>query len=437
MNFCVIVKIAKHRISFWYQTEGNPYALLKIKESHEIPLYFYVKGNDFRFGTLARDHFYANDPDAYGNYFESIKDPSLHFTIYGNKKPVKQLFYFGVEHCLSYFINTVLYKSESIESFRPNFPLRLLFEADIEDPEKTLIESLFREAGYLNLETLDYNKALLYVLHEKGLLNAAQFPLVLQGIDNNLYLQGYKTRYGYQNVLGKVENQGADPRVRILAALILEYITAQNTFLSINKEQEIASLLPFCADLLKKQTSVIKGEAILGDGKSHWFRITERNLNEQLLYATNDTFVTMAITEQIAKASSTIENTILLLRSPEINTSYFIDNLLKKYPSVRGITLTDHDDTMEYLFAQLAASGYSVSKAIPGVPSVPAVTAVHTAKPVLPSINTRVPPLPPKNNKPVEKNITITIPKVPEPKNNPVLPKKTVVLPPLPPKKQS
>ena len=94
MNFCVLVKISKHKVTFWYQSEKSPYAPLIIKESNEIPLYFYVNCNDFIFGdNVARDKYNSSDPNAYGNYFEIIKDPSKHFTISGNKKPVKQLLY--------------------------------------------------------------------------------------------------------------------------------------------------------------------------------------------------------------------------------------------------------------------------------------------------------------------------------------------------------
>jgi hypothetical protein len=54
MNFCVLVKISKRMVSFWYQSDGSPYAPLVIKESNEVPLYFYVNGNDFIFGNSAK-----------------------------------------------------------------------------------------------------------------------------------------------------------------------------------------------------------------------------------------------------------------------------------------------------------------------------------------------------------------------------------------------
>ena len=107
MKYCVLIKISKRKVSFWYQSGASPYAPLIIKGANEIPLYFYVNGNDFIFGNAARDRFYSNDDNSFGDYFEIAKDSSKYFTIYGNKKPVKQLLYYGIEQCFSFFINTI------------------------------------------------------------------------------------------------------------------------------------------------------------------------------------------------------------------------------------------------------------------------------------------------------------------------------------------
>ena len=75
MAFCVLIKISKYKVSFWYQSERNPYAPLMLNDLNEIPLYFYVNGNDFIFGnTVAKDRFDSNHPNAFGNYFEIIKN---------------------------------------------------------------------------------------------------------------------------------------------------------------------------------------------------------------------------------------------------------------------------------------------------------------------------------------------------------------------------
>jgi hypothetical protein len=133
MKSCVLVKVSKQTLSFWYQIEGEEYSSLSVKEGNEIPLCFYVNGNEFEIGSFAKERCLVNDPNSYYNYFENVKNPSKHFLLVGDVKPYKLLLYFGIENYLSHFIKTVLYKNESIDSFRENFCLRFWFEDDLEN----------------------------------------------------------------------------------------------------------------------------------------------------------------------------------------------------------------------------------------------------------------------------------------------------------------
>lgn len=456
MNFCVLVKISKRMVSFWYQSDGSPYAPLVIKESNEVPLYFYVNGNDFIFGNSARDRFYSNDPNAYGNYFEIVKDPSKHFTIYGNKKPVKQLFYYGIEQYLSHFINAVLYKSESIESYRQHFPLRFVFETDIEEKEKSLIITLFTEAGYDNVESIDYNNSLFEVLLQNGNLNKNKAVLILNGIDNTLYLELYKDISTEPIGFSKLDGQGADPRVKILADMIIEYVSAQNPFLTINRDSEICNILPFSASLLENIMPIIKGEVEFIDGNKYWFRVNARNLEDRLLFASNDTLIYNAIDDLLKSKGLNAENTTLLLGSEEINTAYFLNRLIKKYPNVKGIEVSCINDTMKLIFKKIIESSYISNKNIPVTPPIfqpqsikEVVLLTEFKKSFIPTIpkaqenknNIQLPPiLPPSKNINSSNGTKINspiIPKLPDikkvniTKNNPILP------PPLPPKKKT
>jgi len=444
MKFCVLAKISKRSVSFWYQSDGNAYAPLSIKESNEIPLYFYVNGNDFIFGSAARDRFYRHDPHAFGNYFEIIKDPGKHFSISGNKKPVKQLFYYGIEQYLSHFLNTVLYKTDSIESYRQNFPLRFLFDTDIEDNEKSLIEHLFQEAGYFNLDRIFYDKILFDVLVQKGTVPKEKAILLLNGIDGILYLKLFKNRSAEAIGSVKLEGQGADPRVRILADMIVEYIILQNSYLSIDKDNEIAALLPFCASLLKHTSPIIMGDAELSDGNKYWFKVKEISLIDRLQYYSNDSMIYSAIDDLLKSGGFTDEDVIILLGTEEISTSYFSSKLLKRYRYVEEVTAAEVKDTMKCVFAEITSSGYKVKSkqavappvspvptVIPTplvIPAVPVVTRPPLPTPKLP------PPLPPKktvNAAPPQ----VTVPKLPEIKASPETKINPVRLPPLPPKK--
>jgi hypothetical protein len=425
MKFCVLAKISKRSVSFWYQSDSNAYAPLIIKESNEIPLYFYVHGNDFIFGSAARDRFYRNDPNAYGNYFEIIKDPSKHFSIYGNKKPVKQLFYYGIEQYLSHFLNTVLYKVDSIESYRQQFPLRFFFETDIEDNEKSLIESLFQEAGYFNLDRIRYSRVLFNVLAQKQILPKDKAILLMSGIDNVLYLKLYKNVKAETIGTCKLEGQGADPRVKILADMIVEYIVVQNSYLSINKDSEIAFLLPFCAGLLQNISPIIIGEAEISDGNKYWFNVKEKSLNDRLQYYSNDGMIFSAIDDLLKASSLSADEVVILLGSEEINTNYFSAKLLKKYHYIEELHAIDTKDAMQAVFAEIANSNYSTKAKASSAPPVP-------EKPPLP-IPKKAPPLPPKKEANISKSISA--PKLPELKAPQTAKTNSIKLPPLPPKK--
>jgi len=439
MKFCVLAKISKRMVSFWYQSESNAYAPLRIKESNEIPLYFYVNGNDFIFGSAARERFNRHDPNAYGNYFEIIKDPGKHFTIYGNKKPVKQLFYYGIEQYLSHFLNTVLYKTDSIESYRQHFPLRFLFDTDIDDHEKSLIAHLFQEAGYFNLDRVFYNKTLFAVLTQKGILPAEKAVLLLSGVDDVLYLNLYRNINAEAIGSFKLVGQGADPRVRILADMIVEDIIVQNSYLSINKDTEIAVLLSFCATLLENINPIIMGDAELSDGNKYWFKVNERNLNDRLQYYSNDSMIYNAIDDLLKSGGLLIADVVILLGTEEISTSYFSAKLLKKYHHVKAVMAADIKDTMEAVFAEIAEADYKV-KSNQALSSVKQAVVVPvspvkpiTARPPLPTPKTP-PPLPPKkavHNAPA----VINIPKLPEVKAVSPIKVNPVKLPPIPPKK--
>ncbi|MBE9602271.1 hypothetical protein [Pedobacter sp. MC2016-24] len=362
-----------------------------------------MAGNDFYFGALAKERFYKNDPNAFGNYFEIIKDPSRHFDIYGNKKPVKQLFYHGVEQFLSHFIHTVLYKSDSIESYR-HFPLRFVFEADIEDQEKVLIEALFTEAGYFNVKRVDLTAALFKVLIASGIVERDGAILLLSSIDNKLFLQLYKRGFSDDPSRIQLEGQGADTRVKILAEMILEYIVSLNPFLNIDTGKELGTLLSFCKTLLDQDVPIITGEAELTDGQKYWFRITARNLSERLKYYSSDLIIYTAIDDLLRSNGIHNDAVTLLVASEELNTPYFLEKLLKKYIKVKAVDQVHLNEAMKCIFSQIdfsnpigrrniSAPPASLTK--PGLPPLPSRKEV-TSVPVI--TKPKLPPLPPKKN---------------------------------------
>lgn len=186
--------------------------------------------------------------------------------------------------------------------------------------EKYLIENLFSEAGYDNIERIDYNECLFQSLISIGVLDANNAVLLLNGINNTLYLELFKELSNKSIGVSKLENQGADPSVRILAEMIIEDILDQESYLSVNKEVEVAALLSYSLERLENCTPIIKGNVILTDGKKHYFEVKQRVLKERLLYYSNHNIMYAAINEFLASNNIKNQNFTVLLGNKEINT---------------------------------------------------------------------------------------------------------------------
>ena len=86
-----------------------------------------------------------------------------------------------------------------------------------------------------------------------------------------------------------------------LSEMIIEDILAQESYLSVNKETEVAALLTYSSMRLENVTPIIKGDAILTDGKKHYFEVKQRVLNERLMYNSSDAIIYAAINDLISK----------------------------------------------------------------------------------------------------------------------------------------
>lgn len=362
MSYCVLVKISKQELSFWYQLDGSQFSPLSNKGGNVVPLYFYVNGNDFSIGDFAKERANLNDPNTFSDYFHLIQDPSKYFILHGDAKPVKQLLYYGVENFLSFFIKSILYKSESIEAYRTNFCLRFWFDDDIEIPEKLLIENLFKEAGYENAAEINISVHLNQLISEQTSSNKSR--LILNAINNDLYLNFY-SHFDYDLITrAKIEGQGSDPRAKLLAHLILEDIKEANPYLHINIEVEIPHIIDHCSKLLNNLSPLMRGEIELSIGAKADYRIRLSHLEDRLMYNRGIEDRVIPQIEEILKSNKHSDTTVdLVLMGNVINTSYFKEKLVRKFPNVYGIDNTYEKNLLKKLFSEIVAARYQISKA--------------------------------------------------------------------------
>jgi hypothetical protein len=418
MKYCVLIKISKQQLAFWYQLEGGAYTPLSISGPNKIPLCFYVNGNDFKIGEFAKERFLVNDKNAYYSYFELVKDPANHFTLHGDSKPVKQLLYYGVENYLSHFIKTILYKNESIEAFRTNFCLRFGFDDDIENQEKILVENLFKEAGYENVAEVNTD---LFLNKELSLeIKSTRSRLCLSAILNDLYVKLYKSPDFSLVGQIKLEQLGSDPGAKILAKLILEDIKEASPHIYIEEEKEIAYIINHCTQLLSSLSPIMRNELELSTGVRTDYRIRLAQLEDRLMYNRGVEDKVIPKLESILSANGMLSSSVdIILSGDELNTTYFKDKLTKKFPNVFGVGSLFESKILESIFCDISSNGYKLNQKVTSlhIENAEKTVPVSVTPPVVktppvvntpPIVNTpskvtlppvvKVPPVPTKNN---------------------------------------
>jgi hypothetical protein len=437
MKYCVLIKISKQQLAFWYQLEGGAYTPLSISGPNKIPLCFYVNGNDFTIGEFAKERFLVNDKNAYNNYFELVKDPAKHFILHGDSKPVKQLLYYGVENYLSKFIKEILFKNESIEAFRTNFCLRFCFDDDIESQEKILVENLFKEAGYENVVEVNSN---LFLNHEISLeTKSSRSRLCLSAISNDLYVKLYKLPELCLVGQIKLEQLGSDPRAKILAKLILEDIKEASPHIRIEEDKEVAYIINHCTQLLSSLSPIMRNELALSTGVRSDYKIRLAHLEDRLMYSRGVEDKIIPQLESILLTNGLSSSSVdVILLGDELNTNYFREKLTKKFPNVFGVGSSIESKILKLIFSDISSNGYKLNsknrsghienaeKTVPVSVTPPVVSTppiVNTPPKVTLPTEVKVPPVSTKNN-------IATTEKKPEVKVPPII-KPEVKVPPI------
>jgi hypothetical protein len=358
MKSGVLVKVSKQTLSFWYQIEGGEYATLTLKEGNVIPLCFYVNENEFSVGSFAKERCLVNDPHAFTDYFENVKNPTKHFTLVGDSKPYKQLLYFGIENYLSHFIKTVLYKNESIEAYRANFCLRFWFDDDLESAERVFVLTLFKEAGYENVSAANIEN------HLKSLLSSPSSNgngrVYISAISNDLYLQLFSSSHEFLGKF-KLPELGSDPRAKILAKLILEDIREANPHIYFEEEKEIGFIINHCTSLLSSLTPLIRNQIELSTGVRTDYKVRLSHLEERLAYNRGIEDKVIPQLESILGENGLNHSLVdLFLLGDQINTNYFKEKLTKKFPSVIGVSNSIEAKILKSIFVEIASNAYGV-----------------------------------------------------------------------------
>jgi len=360
MKFGVLVRITRKSIGFWYQMDGSHAVALDSGEaSHEVPLCFYVTRTELTMGSLGREHAQRNDPNAFVDYFDLVgREATKLFHLHGEERSVKQLLVLGIEQQLMRILRSELYSDEPIEAVRPDLCLRLWFGPDVLEKERMLVEKLLTEAGYSNLARTNADAAWVESLRVAGVHSATGPLLQVQGLHGDLHLRFYRLPETAVLAVKLLEDMGTDPRVRILAELLVEDICEGNRGISLDRRSEVEQLLPLAADLLDAGKPLLRGDALLSSGKAYYYNIRLRDVEERMAMRSDFQKVVVAI-DDLLRSQGADTNTILLLDGERTDTPFFKERLQYKFPNVKGCGARVPDEQLKVMFGRMAANGYA------------------------------------------------------------------------------
>jgi hypothetical protein len=360
MKNCVLVKISKHQISFWYQIESGVLTPLSINGPNKIPLIFYVNGSDFKIGEFAKERLLVNDKNAYGDFFELVKDSKREFRIHGDSKPIKYLLYYGVEVYLSHFIKNILNRNELIEHYRTSFCLRFLFDDDIEVNDRSFVIDLFKEAGYDNLAELNSDYYLNREINAE--LKSLGKRLCLSVVANDMYVKLFEEKSNKHLAFFKLEQLGSDPRAKILAKLILEDVKEASPYIFVDEDREIPYIISHCVQLLSSLSPIIRNSIELSTGVKTDYKIRRAHLEERLMYNRGiEDKVIPKLEEVIVNHGFLVSSVQVVLIGDELNTSYFKDKLTKKFANVSGVDSSIEERLLADMITEIVQNNYSNS----------------------------------------------------------------------------
>lgn len=389
MKYCVIVCVNRNQVTFYYQQQGCKVMPLEYNGVQTHPLYFYSDNYNFSFGTYAKQQFLNGNPHSFGNYFDEITHPTKSFDFYSNEKQIKYLLYHAVESALNYFLNTVLYETKQIESYRGNFPLRFVFESDVQDKEKIVITQLFSEAGFQNLESFSLNRFLLEeIIAENTGLDFKNTFVKLQSLNGVLYVQYFEKEFETAKYVKVFPGLGNDPRLRITAEL-LYYKSLASSRVVLQEEEEIFNLINVAKEFLENPSSLPSGTITLSDGSRSFVRLKKSEIDQKLFYMGFENKLYKAIDGFLDEFEiQQNDNLKMVLVGAEVSTPYFIDKLSNKYVSVMPVRSITVSNALEKIALAIEQSNYRFQVLVPEIPKLKQLRSISPNKlPKLPTLN--------------------------------------------------
>ena len=343
MNVDISIYISRNSLSFYFSQNKGEYKVYEFENDPLIPLYFYCEESDFKIGNSAKLKFQRSFKKTYFDYFKLIKDTDSSFKFYSKEKKYKDLLLLGIEYLINHFLKEILMSSDNIADIRQKINLNLVFASDIMQNEINFVGDLFKAASYKNLKLIYFNYLLINYLDKyrkigaykenQGKIGAYKGYLLIDGLDNNLYIDFYNELSSKTPKFNKIgEDLANNPKNKIIAKMLFDLAVLKSGSL-VKEKNELIRLLP----LAQKYSNTTKSEPLitveLSDGSVEKVRLKMKKVKEVLSYEANFTkdFDIVKECEQSAKVANL---DLLVVFKKSVTSLNFLDKIKSHYNNV-------------------------------------------------------------------------------------------------------
>ncbi len=333
MTYAVVIHLTSKNVKMLYTIGKNAFAYYPLDNNvSEMPLAFYVSGDQLSMGEYAVQRAREKDPNAYTDYF-SLLDSSDTFSLNGGQYSLSMLLVKGMEPYLTSFLKDKISVPEfDIERAYNEMPLFLSFADEVLPEKASQVCDTFYEEGFHCATQVSINDILFSTMS-----NNDRGKVILSGRKDSLYVSFYPYKAQPAAFTHKIDGVGLDPRYRICANYIYEQLCEKHPGIVISKEANWETLQQESQKVMESDSAIYMGQVYLNEGVTLDYMIMKMKLNALLANDTGAQNVLSEVEHVIYDANIQPSQIDLVLEG-SVNTDYFIKLFKQHFSQVFHIT---------------------------------------------------------------------------------------------------
>ena len=267
----VVITLSHRTIAFEYNQNGADGLLLPFPEtSNPQALAFYCEADRVVVGNEGRAAVEAGMTGAFSDYFKLITEGRT-FKYCGTDQPHRDLLRYALEDRFRIFFRSILISKGTLDDNRATMPLLFVLENDIQPNERSVVEDLFRNAGYGCMAFTPVDD---YVQRLAAGRRPGQRVLSAWSDGTDLILS-LMFPDGSRKMLS-LPGLGTDPRIRHVVEKLYDDLKSE-LWTTLEDEQEYLTRVG--REFIMSKAPELDGTVILSDGMEHGVYLSKIWLN--------------------------------------------------------------------------------------------------------------------------------------------------------------